>query len=193
MNKLISAAAFTIGAAVGSVVTWQILKTKYEQIAEEEIASVRELYSDNKTEHTKIPVEHVDISEPEADEVEAYAETVTDLGYDNALEKKPMGVEKPYVITPEEFGELDEYSTASLTYYDDKILADENDEMVEDVEDTVGFESLSHFGEYEDDSVYVRNDRLKCDFEILLDVRRYTDVLRAEPYKGRSYDEFENE
>jgi hypothetical protein len=83
----------------------------------------------------------------------------------------------PYVITPEEFGERDDYETASLTYFADGILADDTDQMVEDVDDTVGTDSLTHFGEYEDDSVFVRNDDLKCDYEILLDVRKYADVI----------------
>ena len=36
---------FATGAAIGSVVTWKIVKTKYEQIAQEEIDSVKEVYS----------------------------------------------------------------------------------------------------------------------------------------------------
>lgn len=85
----------------------------------------------------------------------------------------------PYVISPDEFGQDESYETISLTYYADGVLADDDDEMVEDVENLVGFDSLNHFGEYEDDSVFVRNDRLKCDYEILLDHRKYTDVKRS--------------
>lgn len=45
MNKMvINALLFTAGAAIGSVVTWKILKTKYEHITQEEIDSVREEY-----------------------------------------------------------------------------------------------------------------------------------------------------
>ena len=45
MNKmLINTLLFTAGAAIGSVVTWKILKTKYEHITQEEIDSVREEY-----------------------------------------------------------------------------------------------------------------------------------------------------
>lgn len=32
------------------------------------------------------------------------------------------------------------------------------------------------------DSVFVRNDRLKADYEILADPRSYADVLREKPY-----------
>lgn len=34
MNKLISVGFFIAGAAVGSIITWQFLKTKYEEIAQ---------------------------------------------------------------------------------------------------------------------------------------------------------------
>ena len=36
-NKLISIGAFIVGAAIGSVITWKIIKTKYEQFAQEQI------------------------------------------------------------------------------------------------------------------------------------------------------------
>ena len=90
---------------------------------------------------------------------------------------------KPYVISPEEFGEFEDYERISLSYYADQILADEDDEKVEDVDNVVGLESLIHFGEFEDDSVFVRNDRLKCDYEILLDQRTYSDIIRQRPHQ----------
>ena len=71
----------------------------------------------------------------------------------------------------------------SLTYYADGVLADENDEVIEDVEDAVGIDSLNRFGEYEDDSVFVRNDARKCDYEILLDQRTYSEVVEDMPHQ----------
>ncbi len=50
-------------------------------------------------------------------------------------------------------------------------------DIVDDIEETVGIDSLTHFGEYEDDSVFVRNDERKCDYEILLDHRDYEDCV----------------
>ena len=49
-------------------------------------------------------------------------------------------------------------------------------------EESVGKESLTHFGEYEDDSVFVRNDNLKADYEILADKRTYAELLKEKPY-----------
>lgn len=98
-------------------------------------------------------------------------------------EEKESVVKGPYVISPEQFGENEDYERISLTYYADQVLVDENDEIIEDVEETVGFESLNHFGEYEDDSVFVRNDAKKCDYEILLDQKLYSDVIDEMPHQ----------
>lgn len=43
-KKLFGVIMFAVGAAIGSAVTWKVVKTKYEQIADEEIDSVRDEY-----------------------------------------------------------------------------------------------------------------------------------------------------
>ena len=45
MSKATGFVMFVLGAAVGSVVTWQYTRKKYEQIAQEEIDSVKEIFS----------------------------------------------------------------------------------------------------------------------------------------------------
>lgn len=166
---------FVLGAAVGSVGTWYFVKKKYEAKAQAEIDSVKETFCYKK--NSGEPVN--DISEDK----EQYSKVVEDAGYTNysQISNKPEVANTrknsiPYVITPEEFGEFDDYDRIIFTYYADHVLADENDEEVEDIEGSVGIDSLTHFGEYEDDSVYVRNDRLRVDYEILLDLRKFSDV-----------------
>ncbi len=41
---------------------------------------------------------------------------------------------------------------------------------------------MEHFGEYEDDSVFVRNEENMCDYEILLDQRNFSELTGAEPF-----------
>ena len=45
--------------------------------------------------------------------------------YSRSVEEKKGDpfVEKPYVISPEEFGEFEEYEKISLTYYADQVLS----------------------------------------------------------------------
>ena len=83
---------------------------------------------------------------------------------------------KPYIISPEEFGESGNYTQISLTYTLKEFWQTTKNEIIEDIDDTVGEDFADHFGDYEDDSVFVRNDRLRCDYEILKDNRSYHDV-----------------
>ena len=196
MNKARGFVMFVLGAAVGSVATWQYTKKKYERIAQEEIDSVKEIFSKRESaaevEIVTPEPQTAKVGKPEEKpDITEYAARLEREGYTNysnvsAGEKKEEqeAMEmKPYVISPDEFGEFEDYERISLSYYADQILADEDDEKVEDVDNVVGLESLTHFGEFEDDSVFVRNDRLKCDYEILLDQRTYSDVIKQRPHQ----------
>lgn len=199
MSKLTGLGIFITGAAVGSAATWFYAKKKYEQIAQEEIDSVKETFTYKQPSETESN-ENVQTIADRAKEKPSVVEYAKELmekekytNYSNSempSEDIPeSGVtgantnyKPPYVIPPEDFGENDDYDKISLTYYSDHIVTDENDEILEDVEGAIGFESLNHFGEYEDDSVFVRNERLKVDYEILLDQRSYSDVIKSKPY-----------
>lgn len=208
--KYTSLLAFVAGAAIGSATTWYIVKKKYEQIAQEEIESVKAVFTQPKTKPYEGPQSSDEDTQKEQEkkaeanrnkpDISDYAKMLGQEGYTDYSkyhedteedeeepilepEKRELQPDaKPYVISPDQFGEFDDYSIISLSYYADHILADDNDEILEDVEDAVGIESLTHFGEYEDDSVFVRNDRLKVDYEILKDLRKYTDVIKSKPY-----------
>ena len=70
----------------------------------------------------------------------------------------------------------------SLIYFDDGILSDENGVIIDEPEDIVG-DALNHFGEYEEDSVFVRSDPKRCDYEILRDLRSYAEFRSTLPPK----------
>lgn len=182
MSKNNSIIGFIVGAAIGSIVTWAISKNEYEKRMDEEIQSMRR--RDKKAD--EVASSESDICEEREDgevdeEVLENAKKIieeqkygdTKIGQSNV--KKNCS---PHVISPEEFGELYDYEKVSLTYYADGVLTDEDDNIVDDVEEIVGRDSLKTFGQYEEDSVYVRNDEHRCDYEILLDERKYNQVKR---------------
>lgn len=199
MKKSVKAAfIFSAGAAVGSILTWKLVKTRYERIAQKEIDSVKAVFSRRKAETSerkeKEPEENNRTMADEAREkpdIAKYTEKLMEYGYiyeqdDTRPEKRSdesvkKETERPYVIDPDDFGEFDDYDKISLTYYSDGILADDQDEIIEDIDDIIGSDSLGHFGEYEDDAVHVRNDMLKADYEILRDFRTYEETVREEP------------
>lgn len=174
---------FAVGAAIGSAVTWKLIKDTYSRRAEEAIADMKE-YLENKTDkNNEVEDDIENQDQPETEEIYVRKEqselfAKTSLYRTTDAVKEVDTLTEPYVIAPEEFGECD-YDTESLTYYADGVLTDDCDNPVSDIENTVGLEALNSFGEYEDDSVFVRNDRLKTDYEILLDERKYTDVDRT--------------
>lgn len=186
-NTLSKALIFAAGAAVGAVTTWKLLETKYRVQAIQEAEEIREYYREKYGEDEGEATEEVEEADDEADpndkpDIHEYAAMVLGEGYTNySANEKQKGVKdmaKPYVIAPEEFGETD-YKTVSLTYYKDEVLADGRNKIVKNVADVVGSDFADHFGEYEDDSVFVRNDAKKTDYEILLDDRAYSEVINT--------------
>lgn len=177
---------FGIGAAMGSIATWQCVKKKYEQIAQEEINSVKEVFSKREVgkqlaKDFKAGFEGVAVHAAKLQQKSSSNYTIPNVDI-TLVEEKERAMDKPYVIAPDEFGEYDDYEKISLTYYADQVLTDEDDEVIDDVDEIVGADSLTRFGEYEEDSVFVRNDKLRCDYEILLDQRGYSDAIQTRQY-----------
>lgn len=188
-NSVITGFSFLLGMGIGAYVTYMYVKDMYAEIAQEEINSVKEAYvekaksiqKENITEDEK--KEKADKAKNKPD-ISEYTVKLKESGYTNYSEmsQEDNDVEAPYVIAPEDYGENDEYETISLTYYSDGVLTDEDDEVITNPGELVGRDFASHFGDYEDDSVFIRNDNRKIDFEILMDYRTYQDVLKAKPH-----------
>lgn len=191
MSKLGIVVAFVAGAGIGSYATWRYANKKMEEIIAEEVASVKETYGYHAA-NTKDVSEAREAAEIAKDKpsITEYASKIKKLDYTSYSGKpeeetkepetiKDVDYEVPYVISPDEFGEIPEYAQISLSYFADQIVADDDYEILEDVEDVIGFDSLNHIGEYEDDAVHVRNDRLKADYEILVDHRKFADAIKS--------------
>lgn len=186
-TKVACAIAFVAGAAVGVVASWRVLDTKYKKLADKEIASVKELFYSKPVENNEEPDESEEEKfeqSPEEDFTEEEKKEYTNIASSyttrSVVEEEPnveITDSEPYVISPVELGDCD-YDVIDLIYYEgDNTLTDEEDEIINDVGELIGWESLEHFGEYEDDSVCVRNDIRKVDYEVLLDVRKYSEVM----------------
>lgn len=183
---------FAVGAAVGSAVTWKFVKTKYERIAQEEIESVKETYSkraesDEQLEKLENGLKKtIDNMQKQIDAYE-HANLVRDSGYTNyaVTERKVIDVDRPYVIDQDEYDTLDDYESEELLYYSDGVLADYYGDIVDDVDDMVGLDNLKILMEDDDvDSVYIRNDSRRFDYEVLLDLRSYSEAHPNGPHQA---------
>ena len=180
---------FVAGALVGTVssyfVTKARLQKKFEALNDaqfkEQEAYILKKYGIKQTKAEKKPVEEAPQEKEEEVPVEKSKSSfdgyfVTDafknremVNYSNATEDPTEYFvdESVRVISPRELNDSD-YETITLKYYDDDILTDDRDEIIDDPVGIVGDDFKKHFGEYEDDCVYVRNDNLDVDYEILL-------------------------
>lgn len=166
---------FVAGAVVGSAVTYKIVKHKYELIANEEIASVKERYSKgihSLRETIEDPVESE--NEDENPDTKEYESIIEEQGYNED------DIEEPYIISSDEFSEFVDYEAIDLTYYEgDGALADEDDELVDDVIETIGKDALNYLqSDDSEDVIHVRNDKLKSDYEICKVMGNYEDVTQ---------------
>ena len=173
---------FAIGAGVGSVVTYKILKKRND----EEIQSVIESFS-KRQDPEEVSDTTEDEDNPEEKELEEAENVINQNGYADVSEKEKeevLGVETnkdPYVIEPAELGECD-YPVVTLEYFTDGVVADEEGNIVGNSDELIGEDFAAHFGDYEEDpdSVYVRNNNLKVDYEILKEYRSYPEKYMNE-------------
>lgn len=196
-----------IGLGTGYYLAKRQLETKYQMMAEKEIAEMREYYLAKERER--------DEKKPELDEVMAEYGYETKLeGPDeimyvkvdpNTLEGEVESVdiwdyeveganrseEVPYVIHYDEyFNNETPYEQIQLTYYEgDDVLADSNDTPVDDQDAMVGLGNLSKFGHGSKDPnvVYIRNHELQLEIEVV-----HNDGMFSEEVHGFPDDELKH-
>lgn len=196
---------FAAGALAGAAVAARAVRDKYQQEAEEEIAEMRDYYRELRKnaktpDEDKMVVEENTKEEREENTKDEYDEIVK--GYTNYTQylskaaakyfdtetkenKKEEKEEKeertnyePFIIDVEEFGEDPTYDTATLTYYKDKVLTNDLDDVID--YSVAGEENLKIFDEHPDcKAIYVRDDIYMVDYEIIRD-----------PYQYDEYDDF---
>jgi hypothetical protein len=197
-----------IGGAGGYFVTKKLLEAKYENEMNIQIQDVKDYYrlirkEDEFASPETVPVvyndvlegleyiEHADVVveddeeetvDEEVDEEETVDEEV-DEEETESIHKQNYDRDRsaPYIISIREYMEdRDEYDKTTITYFeDDDVLCDEREEVIPNVEGTVGSTALTNFGHLSEDKkiVYVRNERISTDFEIVRDTRSYAEVV----------------
>lgn len=182
---------FAAGALAGAAVAARVVRDKYQQEAEEEIAEMRDYYRELRK-NAKTPNEDTIVEEKEVKEENdknEYDEIVknytnytqyndTETKENKKEEKEERTNYEPFIIDAEEFGEDPTYDTATLTYYKDKVLTDDLDDVID--YSVAGEENLKIFDEHPDcKAIYVRDDIYMVDYEIIRD-----------PYQYDEYDDF---
>ena len=199
---------FAAGALAGAAVAARAVREKYQQEAEEEIAEMRDYYRELRKEVTKVDTKEEAKEETKEDfrpikDLAEAEEIIKNKGYINYAqydksnkstewtphpdvdinknkkeEKEERTNYEPFIIDAEEFGEDPSYDTTTLTYYKDKVLTNDLDDVID--YSVAGEENLKIFDEYPDcKAIYVRDDIYMVDYEIIRD-----------PYQYDEYDDF---
>lgn len=206
-------AMFGVGLVVGVGATYWVanmhLKAKYAAIADEEVASVKSVYEAKREELVEEEEELLQKKYEESqfrkltEDLEYREKDIPDTIHNQHVRREEVitvhstqiiggpdddqDPENPYVIPLEEFMENDDYEKVSITYwYKDDTLADEREQIIPDVNRTVGGENLKMFGigSQNEDTVYIRNVRIKTDFEVTRDERSFVEYTYGAQEEG---------
>lgn len=197
MTKAVAFATFVIGAILGSSVTYFKLEKRHR----DEIEQIKEKFTYKKPDADADKTEEDEDSADSEEDIRAFSKEKPDISsyvsnlkksgylYDEEDEEPKVPIaDKPYVIPTDTYGSMDEYDLVGYTLFADGILADENDEKIEEdeIDDIVGLDAITQLCESGEEIIHVRNDRLKLDYEIVLDQRKWNDIYGHIPYE---YDE----
>ncbi len=108
----------------------------------------------------------------------------SDMDWDYEAEVAKRSLDKPYIIHQDEyFAKETEYSQSTLTYYaGDDILVDEREVPIYNYKSVTGELMFGH-GSDDQNVVYVRNDRLSGEYEILRDSGSYEVEVLGNQYE----------
>ena len=165
--------AFLAGTVIGSLVTYFAVKNHFRDLTNKEIDEMSKRFA----EADSSPEEHnEDPSTVFMDNTRKHISNLDDYPREDVSDD-----EKPRILHDlEDYTDDDEYDKCTLIYYSDGILADQYDHQLS-IEETIGDEEfLDHFGEVEKDILYVRNEHLKTDYEIIKELFPAPDTVMME-------------
>lgn len=196
----------TIGAGIGFAAGWFACNKKNEGVVEKEIENMSEYFADKFERFKKEFYEEQEVSEPkkidvdinkprtEKEDLVDYQGIIKKLNYNQFSTKTNKPVEdkepgltldtsNPRIISADEWLDNNGYEKVVLSYFeDDEVLMTATDEVLDNGIMIVGEENLQEFGinEEEEDTIYVRNDLMGCDYEVVLEEGSYADYIASE-------------
>lgn len=218
--------SYFFGAAVGSLITGYLVKDHYRRVADEEIASMKEVMKNRVDEfcdkHFEDKINDIfeeKAVEEEEDKPSASAEPVnyaakyrgggeaddildslkdsvhpTDDGEVASVSKKKNKKKKgARIIKVDNYDADPQYKKMVVYYYigddavadeyDDDILKGGDDRVLGKVSDFVPLEVINKYGFRDNDDeavIYIRNEDIMYDFEVIKDFGTYADIRREE-------------
>ena len=191
--KIASIISFVVGALSGTIGTYIFIRKKYDDEFQKKRDEMIAYYQNKvgKQETTEPPA--VLEEDKETDMMEEARRLSEENGYKRpyheidrvvTMEETPpydpsndTERDLPYIVDGVEFGSQEGYEMCVLNCYEDGVVTDEKNEVLteDDIEECVGSKNIDQLYRVEGDSIYVRNDRLKRDYDIIERIGRYAD------------------
>jgi hypothetical protein len=174
--------AFFAGLVIGNILTKKKLKAKFEEEAEliRKYYKNKEEANDEKPKEPEKPIEpHIEAPEEFEEVLSGYSSSAS--GEEEAQHIKTNSTEfdndyedglDPFLITCDEYGMFQDpdYVNANLYWRGGNDLYDEDGNLV-DIASTIGYGAIDELMKHKDDDpyIYVRNPRIKVDYEVVWD------------------------
>ena len=199
--------SFALGAVCGAAGTYFFLKSKYEKEYNDYRADLQDLYA-NKSGEAQTKRDEEDTRDEIVNKINTlvgaghgnedmtlYSEMYNDSHdktyevENNIMQKESMYEEddfpseedSPYIISEEEYADpIPANDKIALKYFiKDGILIDELSHEVMDINASVSLRNLKVLDTGESDVLYVRNETISTDYEIVVDEDDYADKEKA--------------
>lgn len=174
---------FLLGGAIGSLVTYFIVKDKYEsqyeEITEEtEKETAQQCAVTTNDKYVRLTKEYKprttplnERQHPLDDDEEKDDDYVMGDVRTKAHQRNKYISPEPFIISIDDFEDPNStFDKITINYYeDDETLVDESEEPVVDVTAMIGPDALNSFGfkSRDPEIVYVRNEKLEIDYEVI--------------------------
>lgn len=171
----------TFGTIIGSVVTYILMKKHCEEYIHEELRLAREHETAKDSVKKEPAKKQTEESKKDSDTVVLNNETSQKIAKgsepkDYTVYSKGKEERMTSLITSERFAtEEPDFEKISLSFYETEgILADMYGDIV-DIDSSIGMKAVSYFELLHQDVIYIRNEKLKIDYEIVLEHESYNE------------------
>lgn len=183
---------FVGGCAIGAATTYFCMRDHCDKLIEDETYNIKKYY-ENKYENTTEKIENIpdtssDICErmkdekvQEEKEEPNYEEIIQKLNYNEfstTIPESNQKAKRPYIINVEEYSENNGYVKKIISFFeDDEVCMDnETKEILDNVAKDIGTDCMEQLNE-DGNEIYVRNDQLGIDFNIVSEPGSYEDFI----------------
>lgn len=189
---------FLCGVGLGAGSTYFILKKRYDEQMNEESENLKAYYEDKYRVDDGEEPEEIDISdvekpvdpnnriEQEEKEEPDYDEIVNKLNYNQYSTKVPSPIDgeiqpakKPYIIDMDDYNTDRSYIKKLISFFEEDEVCMDNDtkEIIENVAKDIGIDNIELINTEGNEEIYVRNERLGIDYNIVAEPGSYEDYI----------------